>query len=155
MVDDDLAVWHRRCAVEQFNRTWDLIEQSDRSPEDDVEMILAAATSRWHWARIGDAENIATGDWQVAHVASLLGDGKLAAVFAQHHLDIAETEAWTGWRLASAHEGMARARAVIGDATGRDHHVAEAERALEDEDDRESSQVVAEQLATIPGTGRS
>lgn len=150
MTDEDRAAWHRQVAVEQFNRTWDLIDNEDRSADDDAEMLLAAATSRWHWAKIGQPENVAAGDWQVAHVASLLGHAGLAKTFAARNLAIAEREGWTGWQLASAHEGMARACATAGDADGRERHVAAAERALSDEDDPDNAAVVRDQLATIP-----
>lgn len=150
MVDDDSGTWHRRFAVEQFNRTWDLIDKTDRNPDDEVEMLLTAATSRWHWAQVGEAENVAVGDWQVAHVASLLGHGDLAKAFAGRSLEIARSEDWTGWRLASALEGMARACAAVGDGAGRDQHIAEAERALEAEDDPDNAQVVIDQIQTIP-----
>ena len=62
--------------------------------------------SRWHWAQVGGPEQIATGDWQVARVASLLGVTDLALVFAQRSLDTTTAEGWDGWRLASAYEGM-------------------------------------------------
>lgn len=146
---DDVAAWHRQVAVEQFNRTWDLIDLADRSPGDEAEMLLAAATSRWHWAKVGTAENVAAGDWQVAHVAALLGHGELSRGFAARNLDAAIEGGWTGWQLASAHEGMARANATLGDRAARDHHMAEAERALADEPDPDNAAVVRQQLASI------
>ena len=81
MADHD-EEWHREIAKQQFNRCWDLIDLTERSPDDEVEMLLAAMTSRWHWGRVGGAEQQATGDWQIAHVASLLGHGELARTFA-------------------------------------------------------------------------
>jgi hypothetical protein len=142
---------HRVIGVDRFNATWDLIDLGGRrSADDDVEMLLSAMTSRWHWGRVGGPEEMATGDWQIAHAASLLGLGDLAVLFASRNLAVAEAQGWSGWRLASAHEGMARASAVAGDATGRARHVAAAEAALADEPDAEESNVIAEQLATIP-----
>jgi hypothetical protein len=140
----------RRIAVELFNATWALIDRSDRTPDDDVEMLLSAMTSRWHWARAGGREEVATGDWQVAHAASLLGLGDLALLFAERNLRAAEALGWTGWRLASAHEGMARAFAACGDADGRAHHVALANDALASETDAGDRQVILDQLATVP-----
>ena len=40
--DDEVARWHRRFAIELFNRSWDLLEEADRSPDDDAEMLAAA-----------------------------------------------------------------------------------------------------------------
>jgi len=132
-----------------FNAAWDLIDQPSRTADEDVELLLRAAASRWHWGQAGGPEEVATGDWQVAHAASLLGLGDLALLFARRNLDAATAHGWTGWRLASAHEGMARACAVAGDRDARDRHVAEAERALAAEPDAESRDLIASQLATI------
>jgi len=142
---------HRELAATAFNRTWELIEKAGRTADDDVEMLLSAMASRWHWAQIdGTTPQRAVGDWQVAHVASLLGIGDLAVMFAGRCLAVAETEGWTGWQLASALEGMARACAAIGDADGRARHVAACEAALADEPDVTERAVIAGQLATVP-----
>jgi hypothetical protein len=147
---DERRAWHREVAVAQFNTTWNLIDKTGRTVDDDMAMVLAAATSRWHWAQVGGPEQVATGDWQVAHVACLLGLGDLAALFAARNLATAEVEGWDGWRLASAHEGMARACAVQGKAESRSLHVAAAHVALEREPDPEERAVIEEQLATLP-----
>ena len=141
---------HRQIGVERFNATWDLIDRPDRSADDDVELLLSAMTSRWHWGQVGGPEEISTGDWQVAHAAALLGLGDLALLFARRNLTTAEAQGWTGWRLASAHEGMARACAVAGDADGRARHLDAARAALDAEPDAEERQVIADQLATVP-----
>lgn len=147
---DDQRAWHEGVAAELFNRCWELIEDDARTADDDVEMVLSAMTSRWHWGRVGGPEQIATGDWQVAHVASLLGNAGLATMFAQRNLATAIAERWDGWRLASAHEGMARACATAGDAEGRQLHLAKARDALRLEDDADSREVIERQLAAVP-----
>ncbi|MDQ1412819.1 MAG: hypothetical protein QOE07_1407 [Acidimicrobiaceae bacterium] len=145
--------WHRRFGAELFNSTWDLIDKADRSAEDDAMMLLGAMASRWHWSTVGTAEQLATGDWQVAHVFSLLGYGDVALRFARRGLATAESEGWDGWRLASAHEGVARACAAAGDAADRAAHVAAAEAALTREPDDEDRAAIASQLASIPPIG--
>jgi hypothetical protein len=146
----DERAWHRDTAARLFNDTWALIDKPDRTADEDAEMLLGAAASRWHWGQVGGVEEVAGGDWQVAHAAALLGLPDLAMLFARRNLAVAQRERWAGWRLASAHEGMARACAAAGDATGRQHHVAAALLALEDEADAEDRQVIADQLATVP-----
>jgi len=142
---------HRDVGIDRFNATWDLIDKgAARTPDDDVEMLLSAMTSRWHWSRCGGPEEIATGDWQVAHCAALLGLGDLAVLFASRNLTLAEEQGWRGWRLASAHEGMARACAVSGNVDGRSFHVDAAEAALAEEPEAEEARIIAEQLATVP-----
>jgi hypothetical protein len=140
----------RALAVELFNRAWDLIDKTDRSADEGLEMLLAAAASRWHWGRAGGPEQWAAGDWQVAHCASLLGLGDVALAFASRNLATAEAEGWTGWRLASAHEGVARACAAAGDWAGRNRHADLCQQALDAEPDDEDRAVIASQLATVP-----
>ena len=147
---EELGKWHRQFGAGLFNRTWELIDKRDRSADDDAEMLLAATASRWHWGHVGGPEEIATGDWQVAHVASLLGFGDVARFFAGRNLDVAESSGWDGWRLASAHEGMARAMAASGDAEGRARHLDEARSALAREPDEEDKRVIGEQIASVP-----
>jgi hypothetical protein len=149
---DDGTEWHRRFATQAFNATWELIEKSDRSADDDLEMLATAATSRWHWGKVGDPEHIATSDWQVGHVACLLGMPNLALPFAERNLRAAAAHSWDGWRLASAHEGVARALATAGDVSGRDHHVALAREALAREPDDEDREIIAAQIDSIPDT---
>lgn len=143
----------REFAVAAFNATWALIERTDRTADDDLAMLLAAMASRWHWDAAGGSEQWRNGDWQVAHVASLLGFGDLALRFAERTLRSALEEGLDGWALASAHEGMARAYATLGDVEGRRRHVAEAEAALAREADEEDREVIAGQLASVPEVG--
>jgi hypothetical protein len=50
-------------------------------------------------------------------------------------------------------EGMARASAAIGDDHGRDRYAAEARRVLETVEDKEDRELIASQIASIPGMG--
>jgi hypothetical protein len=146
----DVDQWHRNFGAALFNATWDLIDKTARSDEEELAMLISAMASRWHWGRVGGPEQLASGDWQVAHVLSLMGEGALAMRFARRNLDTAVAEGWTGWRLASAHEGMARAYAAVADAEQRAAHVAAAEAALADETDAGDRDVIAGQLASVP-----
>lgn len=141
----------REIGIDRFNATWELVDRgAARTQDDDVEMLLSAMTSRWHWSQAGGPAELATGDWLVSHVACLLGLGDLALLFARRALATTESEGWPGWRLASAHEGLARAFAVLGDADQRSFHLDAADAALAAEPDAEESAIIREQLATVP-----
>lgn len=146
----DSVAWETGVAKALFNATWDLIDKPDRTGEDDINMLLSAMASRWHWGQVGGPEQLATGDWQVGHVSALIGLGKLALIFANRNLAAAIAGGWDGWRLASAHEGVARACAVLGDHEGLNRHFAEAEAALAREPEEEEREIIAAQLKTIP-----
>jgi hypothetical protein len=145
--------WHRQVAVETFNRAWELLETPVRSPERDRELLELAFTSRYHWGVVGQDEQHMIGDWMIAHVASILGFGPLAERFASSALDTCRANGWSDWRLASMLEGMARACAAIGDAHGRDRYAAEARRVLATVEDQQDRELIAAQLASIPGVG--
>ena len=150
MDDDDVARWHRRFAVELFNRSWDLLEQPERSADEDAEMLAAAFGSAWHWQQVGTAENIALGDHQISKVASHVGQPALALHYARRALEAIETGHFGDWQVAAAYEGMARASAAAGDDAGRDYWVQRCTVALGAVPDAGDRSVVAEQLLNLP-----
>ena len=106
--------FHRKIAADCFNRTWDYLEQKNRSPDDDQIMLNLAHASRYHWSLIGKPWNFTTGDWQVSRVYAALKQPDLALSFAKKALEISEKNNLSE-RLVSAYEGMARAYAVAKD----------------------------------------
>jgi hypothetical protein len=149
-VEAHQSEWHRRVAIEAFNRTWDLLEQEDRSPADEREMLASAFASRYHWEQVGGPGEWWIGEWQIARVAAALGDSALAIRYAFTALRRVEEAGWSGWRLASARDGMARAYAASGDRLARDHFVALTNEALLTEEDAEEREIIADQLASVP-----
>jgi hypothetical protein len=148
--DDEVARWHRRFAIELFNRSWDLLEQADRSREDDAEMLAAAFGSAYHWGVVGTAENRALGDHQIAKVASHAGQPGLALDYARRALEAIEIGHFGDWQVAAAYEGMARACAAAGDIAGRDYWVQRCTIALGAVPDAADRTVVAQQLLNLP-----
>ena len=63
----------RQLAADLFNHAWSLLEQADRTPDQDDEMIHAAHASRYHWGEVGTAGDRARGEWQWARVYAVLG----------------------------------------------------------------------------------
>src|ERR1700743_2567195 len=72
----------RELAKRLFNQAWELIETQGRTPEQDRLMLVTACAAWLHWDAVGTEQNRAIADWQVAHVASLLGYGELAIAHA-------------------------------------------------------------------------
>ncbi|MDQ1497720.1 MAG: hypothetical protein QOI86_1060 [Actinomycetota bacterium] len=148
--DEEAARWHRRFAVDLFNRSWDLLEQPDRSSDEDAEMLAAAFGSAWHWQQVGTAENRALGDHQIGKVASHVGQPALALRYARRALEAMEIGHFGDWQIAAAYEGMARACAAAGDVAGRDYWVQRCSVALGAVPDAGDRSVVAEQLLNLP-----
>lgn len=143
----------RALAVRLFNRTWELLERSEHDPGAAREALAAAMASRLHWEGIGTAENLAAGDWMVAHVASTVGYADLALDYAAsaHERAVGAGEDVPTWLLASTQEGLARAHAVAGQDDERDRWAAESRHTLEAVDDAEDRELIESQLASVPG----
>jgi hypothetical protein len=143
MPHDDQAIerdWHRRFAVNAFNLTWNLLDQDDRTPEDNDRMVHAAHASRFHWGEIGSPLEWERGEWQIARVYAVLKRPVAAIYHARRCLALCEANSIGGFDLAFAYEGLARAHAVAGDGT-RSREYADLARAagehIEDEGDRD------------------
>ena len=150
---DEAAEARRKTAAELFNQTWRLIELPGRTPEQDRRMLVTACASWLEWDAAGTEENRAIADWQIAHVASLLGYGDLALAHATAAFERTEGGQLPSWLRASALEGLARAHAAAGHKAERDSCVqraAAALRDLSDPEDREDRDLIASQLATVP-----
>jgi hypothetical protein len=141
---------HQYFAIQTFNGAWELIEKPDRTEDDNAAMLERAFASRWHWGFVGGPLQIATGDWQIAHVASLLSYGWMAQFYAQRAFDICEREGWGDWQRASMLEGMARAAAAAGDTDAHARYYVLAEEAVAAIVEDEEREVIASQLATVP-----
>jgi hypothetical protein len=141
---------HTAFAKAAFNATWELIDKPDRTPEDDRQMLTLAFASRWHWRAVGTPENTVVSDWQVAHVASLLGEPRLAVHFATAAYDAARSESLPDWLKASTAEGLARAHACADDAAAFERFAGETRELVAGLDDEEDRELITGQLDSIP-----
>jgi DNA-binding transcriptional MerR regulator len=133
-----------------FNRVWELLEASDRTPADDDEMVNSAHASRLFWTSIGTPKNLAIGDWQISRVYSTLNRAEPAVHHARLCLAHAQEAPEETWLLASAYEGLARAYAVAGDRAVAAEWKAKAEAQLDLVDDPDDREVVVQDIATLP-----
>ncbi|WP_456826861.1 hypothetical protein [Cellulomonas sp. P5_E12] len=144
----------RRLAVDQFNGVWRLLENEDRTVEDDDRMVHMAHASRYHWGQVGAPENRSRGEWQVSRVYAVLGRAEPALHHARRGLEICQAHSIADWDLAYAYESLARAHAVAGDKeqtrAWTEQALAAADEIAED-DDRE---LLLSDLESIPGQPR-
>ncbi len=154
--DAGVAVEQRRVlASDLFNRVWELLEQAERSREEDDEMLHGAHASRALWAGVGTVANLSRGEWQCSRVYAVLGRPEPALWHARRCLELCE-QAPPGtlaeFDLPFAFEALARAGAVAGDraaALSWLERGADAAVRIADADDRE---LVATDLRDIRGT---
>ncbi|MFX0028705.1 MAG: hypothetical protein ACFE8B_05820 [Candidatus Hermodarchaeota archaeon] len=109
---------HEKLAKDTFNKTWDFLDQKDRSKEDDLNMLYSAHASRYHWGVLvdegkGTALNLQRGEWMLSHVYTILERGEPALFHAKICLDLTENHNIEDFDLAFAYEAIARASALV------------------------------------------
>jgi hypothetical protein len=74
------------------------------------------ATPFDHWGSVGIPANLARGEWLCSRVYAVLGRAEPSLHHARRVLEIRERHGIADWDLASAHEAIARAQGLAGDA---------------------------------------
>jgi hypothetical protein len=141
---------HKQFAVSCFNLVWDLLDQEDRTPEQDDRMIHAAHASRFHWGEIGTPLEFERGEWQISRVYAVLNRPQGAIYHAQRCLTLCEANGIADFDLAFAYEALARAHAVADDAAQSQEYRALAEQAAGQIEDEGNREYFLSELATVP-----
>ena len=108
-------------------------------------MLLLAHTSRYHWGVVGNASNLAVGEWQLSRVYADLKDPSPSLLFAKSSLDLCLNNKLSDL-LPSAYEGMARAYVTAHDDQQARDYVAKARKELESVKDKEDRAIYEEQI---------
>ncbi len=140
---EDIASWHRRFAPLAFNRTWELLDATELTREEEEDMLAATFASRYHWYQVGTERNRAIADWQVSRVAVVLGYADLARRFGERSLEMVIEYSLDPFVRGFAHEAIARAAASVDDVETFTEHLELARAALaeiEDDGERETLQ---------------
>jgi hypothetical protein len=140
---------HQQLGKDLFNLVWKLLESPERSREDDDRMIHAAHASAWHWRQVGKPVNFARSEWQISRVYSVLRRSEPAWWHAQRSLDLCEANGIGDFDLAFAHEALARAAHVGGDAATRDRHLEAARKAAENIAEADDKEYLLKELSGI------
>ena len=140
----------RALAVGLFNHVWTLLETADRTAAQDDEMVHAAHASRYHWGEVGEAKNLAIGEWQCSRVYAVLGRGEPSLHHARRCLELVEGHEAERWLRASAYEALARAHAVAGDRAAAADWKARAQAEVAGIEDADEREVIEQDVATLP-----
>ena len=141
---------HKKFAVDCFNYVWSLLEKKNRTTDEDEEMVHAAHTSRFHWARVGQAVNLARGDWQLSRMYAVLNLPRSARRYAQRCLDTCEANDIGDFDLAYAYEALARACAVAGSGKECEEYLLLAQKVAVEIHGDEDRKLFYADLETIP-----
>ena len=147
----DLQEAHQWFAVSCFNETWSYIDKSERTPEEEEEMLQLTMASAWHWAQREDCkpQNLSIAHWQISRVHALCGRGAEAVRYGQLCLGASQGEGIDPFALGYAYEALARGEAAIGDHAKADEWLAKANEVAEMITDEETKQMLLDDLATI------
>lgn len=171
----DAVAAHRHFSAACFNKAWEYIEKTDRTAEDDEQMLLCALTSLWHWTQREDCGDMqrSIGHWQVSRVYCLLGkpdeslpeNWRWARCTAQmnnalHHAArcLHYSEKLPAFYKAYAHEAFARVYStrlhpalVLGNPGALNEHLGKARTLLKEITDDAERHLLETDLATIKG----
>lgn len=147
----DVQAAHRYFSTECFNRAWDLIEQEDRTPEDEDEMLNLSIASLWHWTQRPDfsAKQRSLGYWQVSRIYAITGRPQNATWYAERCLEATEDAELPPFYLGYAYEAMARAAMASRDRRAAMEYIAKARKLAQQEESEEDRQLLLDDLATI------
>jgi hypothetical protein len=135
----------RQLAVDLFNEVWRLM----KTRENDDRMLHAAHASRYHWGEVGEAKNLARGEWQCSRVYTVLGRGEPALHHARRCLAICEYGKVEDWDLPYAYEAIARAYLTAGEPEKARSYAELARDAGETIADPEDRELLLKDLATL------
>jgi hypothetical protein len=127
---------------------WDLLDKPDRSAAEDELMLHAAHASCYHWLQVGTPLNHQRGEWLIARVDAVLGQGPEALRHARRCLELTleHPHLMEDFDTPFAYEGMARAHAVLGNRVEALDYFRLAESGGERIADAEDRQVFFESL---------
>ncbi len=147
----DFAAAHRYFAADCFNKAWDLIEKSERTPEEDQQMIGLGQASLWHWTQRDDCtdQNLSVGYWQASRIYSLAGQAEEARRYGQLSLDCSRRGKLPPFFLGYSYEALARAESVQGNRAEVEKHLVSAREAADKVSGAEEKKQLLDDLGAI------
>jgi predicted solute-binding protein len=147
---DETVLWQRRLASQANNRAWMLAESSQRTPQEDEEMLQAAHAAMHFWKIVGNDTNRAHAALLVAHACALLGMGESAARFLAQAQPVLMTDTAAPWEVALAHAVTANVAAANSDATAHRQHYDLAHERVARLPNPEDRSILEATLAVVP-----
>jgi len=145
----DIVAVHKYFSAHCFNAAWDLIEKTNRTAEEDEEMIRLCQTSIYHWTQREDCtdQSLSIGFWQASRAHSLLNSASEAEKYGQLCLD--KSKDLDKFFLGYAYEALARAAMVTGDAGSMNDYLEKARECVGQVEDESSKKMLVDDLDGI------
>jgi len=161
MTDENMEMTiagHKKFAVELFNHAWGLYDKTDRTPDEDDEMINAAHASAHHWSmlkgHIDETRWLQSGPRshnQLTNVYIALKRAEPALYHAERCVKMCVDRGIGDFDLAFGYECLARAYDLTGDTRNRDRNLKFAEEAGSSIEKDEDRKFFMEELQKAPG----
>ena len=147
----DLQAAHKFFSAGNFNAAWDLIENENRSDEQDREMLTLSYASLYHWTQRQDVKdtNLSVAYWQISRIYALLNQAENARRYGEISLEKLDGQEGEPFLLGYAYEALARAAMVAGRTDVMLTYHAQAVNQLELIKDEEERKLLAADLETI------
>jgi hypothetical protein len=132
---------HRSLGVELFNKTWDFMDKTERTPAEDATMLEFAHASAYHWSFCGTVVNQQRGYWLISRVYAVLGIPDACLLFAKLCRESTRSgiNEMKDFDVAFSFEALARAYALNGELKKTAEmfkSAIEAGKLIKDEEDR-------------------
>lgn len=149
--DFDLEAAHQYFSALCFNSAWDLIDNPDRTPEEDEDMIRLGMAAMWHWMQRPDCtkKNLSIGYWQLSRIYAILRQADNARYYGQRCLDVSQDKDIPPFYLGYAYEALARAESVAGERARMKAYISQAQQAAEKVTDMDAHKQLLTDLEMI------
>ena len=155
--DFDTTAADKYFAAHCFNSAWSLIEQAERSPEEEAQLVALGHASLFHWTQRADCtdKNLSIAHWLLSRIYAVLGEPLQARRYAESCLRISQRPDVEPLYLAFAQEAVARSASLRADWSTVSTSLREA-RALADQVvDPENRNLLLADLSTIRTSAES
>lgn len=142
---------HKQIASQCFNRVWEFLDKSERTKEEEEQMIHLAHTSFWHWTQVEDhtPTNLSIGYWQISRVYAVAGNGKQALYYANRCIEVSLDTAVLPFYIGYGYEAQARAFLILGQKDEVKNSYQQAMSFVENITNEESKQMLLKDLNNI------
>ncbi|WP_127593541.1 hypothetical protein [Paenibacillus lautus] len=150
-MDNQEPKTHKQFAMDCFNQVWDILENKQRTPEDEENMIHICHSSFWHWTQVEDhtQRNLSIGYWQLSRVYAVVGQGDQALRYAKRCVIVGSSASLEPFYIGYGYEAEARAYLVLGNKEQAMASKENAIRYLDKVTDKESHQMLANDLQNL------
>jgi Tfp pilus assembly protein PilF len=141
---------HRKLGSVTNNRSWNLIESAELTPEEAEELLVTAMASVYHWTEVGDLEKFPARDLVAAAALLKLGLTTVSEGFVKRAFEALSQPDRAEWEQAFAFAIHAWYAGLIGDTESANRHYERAKEIGEGMPDPEDRMIFFNTFDIIP-----